>query len=81
MRNVSQGQSACSAETGAYCQARKRLREKFFSDVARQTGQTLDAQSNRGWLWKSRPVYIFNGSTVTMPDTPKERQKDGQCAF
>ena len=35
---ISQGQSPCSSETGAYCQARKRLPEKFFSDVARQTG-------------------------------------------
>ena len=36
---ISQGQSPCSSETGAYCQARKRLPEKFFSDVARQTGR------------------------------------------
>jgi phage gp36-like protein len=34
---LSEGQSACSPETGAYCQARKRLPEKFFSEVARQT--------------------------------------------
>ena len=27
---LSQGQSSCSAETGSYCQARKRLPEKFF---------------------------------------------------
>jgi len=30
---LSQGQRPCSAETGAYCQARKRLPEEFFSDV------------------------------------------------
>src|SRR5271167_1784120 len=36
----SQGQSPCSPETGAYCQARKRLPEPFFSEVARQTGRT-----------------------------------------
>ena len=30
----SQGQTPCSPETGASCQARKRLPEKFFSDVA-----------------------------------------------
>ena len=35
---LSQGQGPCSAETGAYCQARKRLPEEFFSDVARRTG-------------------------------------------
>ena len=70
---LSHGQRACSAETGAYCQARKRLPEKFFSDVARHTGQALDAQSNRGWLWKGRAVYIFDGSTVTMPDTSENQ--------
>ena len=30
---ISRKQQACSAETGAYCVARKRLPEKFFSDV------------------------------------------------
>lgn len=38
---LSQGKSPCSAETGGYCQARKRLPEKFFSEVARQTGSAL----------------------------------------
>src|SRR5947209_2960398 len=40
---LSQGQSPCSAETGAYCQARQRLPESFFADVARQTGHALEA--------------------------------------
>src|SRR6187399_1102658 len=49
---VSQGQKPCSCKTGAYCQARKRLPERFFSDVARQVGQNLDARVDRRWLWK-----------------------------
>ena len=44
---LSQGQVACSARTGAYCQAHKRLPEKFFSGVARYVGQTLDDQSEQ----------------------------------
>ncbi len=70
---LSHGQRPCSAETGAYCQARKRLPEKFFSDVARQTGQALDNNVNKEWLWKGRRVYVFDGSTVTMPDTPENQ--------
>jgi hypothetical protein len=70
---VSHGQSACSAETGAYCQARKRLPEKFFSNIARQTGQTLDANTRSRWHWKGRHVYAFDGSTVMMPDTPENQ--------
>src|SRR5246500_1692460 len=48
---LTRGQSPCSAETGAYCPARKRLPETFFADVARQTGRTLDAQVEQRWLW------------------------------
>ena len=41
---VSRGQRPCSADTGAYCQARKRLPEEFFSEVARRTGRALDSK-------------------------------------
>ena len=67
---VARGQSPCSAETGAYCQARKRLPESFFADVARQTGRALEAQVDPQWLWKRRRVHIYDGSSVSMPDTP-----------
>lgn len=66
---LSQGERPCSADTGAYCQARKRLPEEFFSDVARRTGRELDANVDGQWLWKSRRVYVYDGSSVSMPDT------------
>ena len=69
----SRGQRPCSAETGAYCQARKRLPEKFFSAVACLVGRALDAKANHRWLWKGRRVYMFDGTTVTMPDTPENQ--------
>jgi hypothetical protein len=47
---VSRGQKPCSCKTGAYCQARKRLPERFFSDVARLVGQNLDARADRIWF-------------------------------
>jgi Transposase DDE domain len=71
---VSQGQSPCSAETGAYCQARKRLPEQFFSTVACLVGRALEAKVDRRWLWKGRRVYMFDGTTVTMPDTSENQQ-------
>ena len=67
---LARGQKPCSAQTGAYCQARKRLPEAFFSALARRTGQALEARVDRKWLWKSRRVYIYDGSSVSMPDTP-----------
>ena len=66
---LSWGQNPCSAETGAYCQARKRLPEEFFSNVARQTGRALETAVDPQWLWKQRRVYTFDGSTISMPDT------------
>lgn len=73
---LSQGQSACSANTGAYCQARQRLPEKFFSIVAQLVGRALDAKADEDWLWKGRRVYMFDGTTVMMPDT-----KANQAAY
>jgi hypothetical protein len=71
---LAQGQSPCSAETGAYCQARQRLPESFFAEVARQTGQALQANVAPQWLWQGRHVYLFDGTTVTMPDTPANQE-------
>src|SRR5271156_1790902 len=67
---LARGQAPCSPETGAYCQARKRLPESFFADVARQTGRALEENVDPRWLWKGRRVYVYDGSSVTMPDTP-----------
>src|SRR4051794_2058183 len=72
---VSQGLEPCSSETGAYCQARKRLPERFFAAVARLVGRNLDAQVDRRWLWRGRRVCLFDGSTVSMPDTPENRRE------
>ena len=71
---VSRGQRACSAETGAYCQARKRLPEEFYADVARKAGQSLDHIAKKEWLWKCRRVLTYDGSTVSMPDTAENQQ-------
>jgi hypothetical protein len=67
---LARGQRPCSAQTGAYRQARKRLPEQFFSGVACSVGRALDARAERRWLWQGRRVYMFDGTTVTMPDTP-----------
>jgi Transposase DDE domain len=72
---AAQGLEPCSSETGAYCQARKRLPEGFFSCVARLVGRNLDARVDPQWRWKGRRVCLFDGSTVSMPDTPENRRE------
>src|SRR5215207_9313833 len=44
---VARGQAPCSPRTGAYCQARKRLPEAFFSEAALRTGRALDDGADR----------------------------------
>jgi hypothetical protein len=70
---ASRGQEPCSSRTGAYCQARKRLPERFFSAVARLVGRNLDERVDRRWLWRGRRVCLFDGTTVSMPDTAQNR--------
>jgi hypothetical protein len=74
VHRVSRGLSPCSPITGAYCQARKRLPEEFFSTIARLVGRKLEDQSKQQWLWKGRHVYMFDGTTVQMPDTAANRK-------
>lgn len=71
---VSRGERSCSAETGAYCQARKRLPEEFISKVARQVGSALENNAKKQWLWKGRRVLAYDGSTVSMPDTAANQE-------
>src|SRR2546429_537164 len=47
-----------------------RLPEEFCSAAAGAVGRALDAKADPRWLWKGRRVYLFDGTTVSMPDTP-----------
>jgi hypothetical protein len=63
------GRKKCSPNPSSYSTARQRLPEEFYSRLARNMGQHLDAMSPSQWLWKERHVKIVDGTTVTMPDT------------
>jgi len=66
---AAQGERSCSAETGGYCVARKRLPEPVFHSLVRKTGRQLHDQAPADWRFKGRAVKVFDGSTVSMPDT------------
>lgn len=71
---VSQDLPACSSETGAYCQARKRLPESVAKELFRTTGKQLhEREMPEGWRWKGRTVKVADGTTVSMPDTPENQ--------
>src|SRR3954462_7258832 len=56
---LARGQRPCSAATGAYCQARRRLPESFLAAVACSAGRRLDDRAERRWRWQGRRVYLF----------------------
>jgi hypothetical protein len=71
---VSQGQPSVSPDTGNYCKARKRLPLSFIVRLVRKMGQLLQEKASPAWLWKGREVFMVDGSTASMPDTPANQQ-------
>jgi hypothetical protein len=77
-----------SNDPSAYCQAKKRLPENFLAKLFRQVGKKLESLTNESNLWCGRHVKIFDGSTVSMPDTianqkayPQPSSQKSGCGF
>jgi len=67
-----------STATGAYCRARKKLPEEFFSFLTKQIAKLLDSKQENQ-TWKDFNVKLVDGSDLSIPDT-KENRKDFQKA-
>ena len=70
---LGQGLSPCSTGTGAYARARQRLPESLLAMLTRRSGQEAERSALADWRWLGRIVRVFDGSTVSMPDTPKNQ--------
>jgi hypothetical protein len=69
------GLPAPSTDTGAYCQARSKLPERFFERMLAQTAQMLDENLSAAHLWLGRHrVFATDGSSAQAPDTPDNRR-------
>ncbi len=68
------GKAVCSPNTASYCNARSRIPTSVFSTLATRTAQELQMSIPDLWKWNGRSVFVFDGSSVSMPDTP-ENQK------
>jgi hypothetical protein len=71
---TARGQEPCSAESGSYCKARQRLPLGVVIRLLWRTASALEGRVPRGWLWKGREVLLVDGTTVSMPDTPKNQE-------
>lgn len=71
---VAQGQSVSALNTGSYCDARQRLPIKLPVTLGSVIGERLEAMTPPAWRWQGRCVKLFDGTTITMPDTPSNQQ-------
>ena len=67
------GNPVCSPNTASYCKARSRIRTRVLSTLATRTAEELEASIADHWKWNGRSVFIVDGSSVSMPDTPDNR--------
>jgi hypothetical protein len=70
---ASLGQKICASNTGAYCRARHKLSEGLVQRLVRETADTCEAQTPARWLWGNRHVWLVDGTTISMPDTPENQ--------
>jgi len=64
-----------SGNTGVYCKARKRLSLNFIMRLFRNAGQAIHQKASDGFLWCNRRVFLVDGSTFSMYDTPENQQE------
>ncbi|WP_317933573.1 IS4 family transposase [Halioxenophilus sp. WMMB6] len=74
LSRIAHGLKPCSSYTGAYCRARQRLPTDLVSSLVRTTGRLLTENIIQDWRWQGRSVYIIDGTTVTLPDTPQNQR-------
>ena len=70
---VANGNPVCSPNTASYCNARSRVRTRVLSTLATRTAEELEASVADQWKWNGRSVFIVDGSSVSMPDTPENQ--------
>jgi len=70
--------SEVSADPTAYCQGRRRLPLGLFKTAFQTIGHSLQAKVGTDYLWHGRQVWLVDGSTCSMPDTPDLQEAFGQ---
>jgi putative transposase len=63
-----------SEDTGTYCRARAKLPVALLRQLALTVGQRVEGAAASWWLWHNRHVYLLDGSTATLADTPENQR-------
>jgi hypothetical protein len=77
-----------SADSSAYCRARKRLEDKTLTAINAQLADRLERHVPERSLWHGRHVKIVDGTGLSMPDTaanqaqwPQSKAQKPGCGF
>lgn len=65
---------AISASTGAYCQARKRIKSQVIRDLVRETARALERECDEHWII-DRPAWAVDGTGIVLQDTEAIREQ------
>jgi Transposase DDE domain len=68
-------QAQPSPDTSAYCQARARLEDATLLKIGTHLADQMQRNTPCADLWKGRRVKVIDGTTGSMPDTPKNQQQ------
>ena len=68
------GEKVPSADTGGYSKARKRLPLSVLKPLLKRTAVALQAEVKPEQRWCGRRVKAYDGTTVTMNDTPANQK-------
>lgn len=55
----------------SWCEARSRLPEEVWPTLLRHSVNRLERLTSGQFLYRRRPVFLIDGSTLSMPDTPE----------
>jgi len=55
----------------SWCEARSRLPEALWAHLIARSTQRLQTLAGESYLYQGRELYLADGSTVSMPDTPE----------
>lgn len=77
---VTLGREPCSDNTGAYCRARAKICERVLCRLTYHVADTCEAALPSDWKWKELNVFLVDGFTVSMPDTPANQKAYPQSA-
>ena len=69
----SQGIKDKKVAKSTYCEAKKRLKEKVLSDLCRHVADSIRESVPEKYLWCGRKVKTYDGSSLLMAGTEKNR--------